>query len=247
MRTLPTVRSSTPVSGTAAGSSVRSHALKAADDRRGRLLDLRLLLAPDARNLFEDLDEARPSPSSFGRKVGAAVERLETRRQPDAHRPPARSGRRLDERHVDAVHVRALFAVDLDRHEVARQHLGDRGVLEALVLHHMAPVARRVADREEDRLVLLACAVEGILTPGVPVDRVVLVLEEVGALFCGETIRHSSDYPRARRAIAREWALTDRYRALSRVPPRCRDSCAERLSMRSCGEGWLERNASTLL
>ena len=76
------------------------------------------LLAPDARDLFEDLDEARSSPSCRRREVGAAVERLEGRRQPDAHRPPAGSGRGLDERHVDAVDVRALLAIDLDRHEV---------------------------------------------------------------------------------------------------------------------------------
>ena len=40
-------------------------------------------------------------------------------------------------------------------------------------------VAGRVADGQEDRLVLLFGAVEGFGPPGVPVDRVVRVLEEV--------------------------------------------------------------------
>ena len=149
------------------------------------------------------------------REVGAAVERLQRRRQPHAHRPAAGPGRHLDEGHVDAIDVRPLFAIDLDRHEVPVEHVGDLAALEALVLHHVAPVARRVADRQEDRLVLAARLLEGLVAPRVPVNGIVFVLEEVRTLFGGETVWHSSDYDRslpareAARHLAAACALID--------------------------------------
>ena len=71
---------------------------------------------------LEDVDEPGPSPLRRRREIRAAVERLQLGRQPDAHRPSARSGRRLHERHVDAIDVRPLFAIDLDRHEMLVEH-----------------------------------------------------------------------------------------------------------------------------
>ena len=53
--------------------------------------------------------------------------------------------------------------------------------LERLVRHHVAPVARAVADGDEQRLVLGARALERLVAPLVPVDRVLGVLEEVRA------------------------------------------------------------------
>jgi hypothetical protein len=67
----------------------------------------------------------------------------------------------------------------------------DVGALERLVLHHVAPVAGGIADGEEDRLVLLPGAGESFLSPGVPVDRVVGVLEEVRARLAGQAVRHA--------------------------------------------------------
>ena len=70
------------------------------------------------------------------------------------HRPAALAGHRLDRVHVDRVQVRPLLAVHLDGHEPAVELRRGRLVLERLALHHVAPVARRVADRQEDRAVL---------------------------------------------------------------------------------------------
>ena len=56
---------------------------------------------------------------------------------------------RLDDAHVDRVDVGALLAVDLDADVVLVEVAGDLLVLEALLLHHVAPVAGRVADREK--------------------------------------------------------------------------------------------------
>src|SRR5262249_38583112 len=95
----------------------RRRALDGAQLRGQRLGGLRnfpALRLPHARNLLEDLDEPGAAPARGRRKVGAAVERLQVRRQPDAHRPSAAAGRRLHEGHVDAIDVGTLFTIDLD-------------------------------------------------------------------------------------------------------------------------------------
>ena len=67
---------------------------------------------------------------------------------------PPLPGQRDDRVHVDRVDVGPLLAVDLDADEELVHQRRRRRVLERLALHHMAPVARRVADREQDRPVL---------------------------------------------------------------------------------------------
>ena len=58
---------------------------------------------------------------------------------------------------------------------------GDRLVFERLAFHDVAPVAGRIADAEQDRLVLVPGAAERFFAPGVPIDRIVRVLKQVGA------------------------------------------------------------------
>ena len=102
------------------------------DVRRGE--DLGPLLAPHPGDLAQQVDEAGPAPAAGRREVGAAVERFQVRRQPDAHRPAALPRRRLHEGHVDAVDVGPLLAIDLDRDAGLVQHRGDGSVLERLPL-----------------------------------------------------------------------------------------------------------------
>ncbi len=120
--------------------------------------------------------------------VGAAVERAAVGRQPHRHRPAAAAGQRLHRLHVDRVDVGPFLAVDLHVHEQPVHDVGRCVVLERLVRHDVAPVARRVADREEDRLVLVARLREGLVAPRIPVDRVVAVLVEVRAGLVGQAI-----------------------------------------------------------
>ena len=117
------------------------------------------------------------------RVVRAAEERLTLGREKDGHRPAAVPRERDDRVHVQRVDVGPLLAVDLDADEALVHQRRRRLVLERLVLHDVAPVAGRVADGEQDRLVLRARLREGLVAPRVPVDRVVRVLEEVRARF----------------------------------------------------------------
>ncbi|MEL7168591.1 MAG: hypothetical protein AAGN64_04500 [Bacteroidota bacterium] len=83
---------------------------------------------------------------------------------------------RLADGHVDLVHVGPLLAVHLHADECVVEQCGDLSVLERLVGHHVAPVARRVADGEEDGLALPVREREGVVAPRVPVHGVVGVL-----------------------------------------------------------------------
>ena len=162
-------------------------------DRLGHLRALRLELRRDGRattsamavSTFRNdghavavlVREVRPG------EEGPAVGRQERRQ-----RPAAAAGHRLHGVHVDRVQVGPLLAVDLDRDEVL-VHQGRRlRVLERLSLHHVAPVAGRVPDRQQDRLVLRAGAFEGLLAPGEPVHGVRGVLQQVRARLVLEAV-----------------------------------------------------------
>ena len=96
----------------------------------------------------------RPWRASFGKYVPAKIRRA-VRREEHRQRPAARAPRHQRVRGlVDLVEVGPLLAIDLDVDEARRSSPRRRRILERFVRHHVAPVARRVADRQQDRLVL---------------------------------------------------------------------------------------------
>ena len=54
--------------------------------------------------------------------------------------------------------------------------------------HDMAPMTGGIANGQQDGPVLGAGKVEGFLAPRVPVNRIVLVLQEIGAGFLRQEI-----------------------------------------------------------
>ena len=162
----------------------RDLARRARAHRRAALAvagDVAAPLAVGSETASSTLRNARHPVARLRREVRAAEERLALGREEDRHRPAALARQRDDRVHVERVDVGPLLAVDLDVDEALVHEPRRLVVLERLVLHHVAPVARRVADREQDRLVLGPRPLEGLVAPRVPVDRVVRVLEEVGA------------------------------------------------------------------
>lgn len=138
----------------------------------------------------EQAGEAAPALTVLGREVGAAEEGLQVGGKKDVERPAARAGAGLDVGHVDAVDVGAFLAVEFHRDEIAIELGGDGHVLEGFAGHDVAPVAGRVADGEEDGLILGAGAGEGGFAPFQPSDGVVGVLAQVGGLGVGEGVGH---------------------------------------------------------
>jgi hypothetical protein len=89
---------------------------------------------------------------------------------------------------VDGVEIRALLAVDLDVDEELVHEVGDALILEALMRHHMAPMAGRVAHREQDRLVVALRLGQSVLAPDPPVHRVHPVLQQIGGSGFAELV-----------------------------------------------------------
>ncbi len=156
------------------------------------LRDVLALRPVRLRDRDEHLPERRHPVPRLRRVVRAAEERLAVGGEEHGHRPAAVTAERDDRIHVDGVDVRALLPVDLDAHVELVHDRRRLGVLERLALHHVAPVARAVADRQQNRLVLGAGSGEGLVAPRVPVDRVRGVLEEVRARFLGEAVHDSA-------------------------------------------------------
>ena len=162
---------------------------------------------PGLRETDEKIGKRRSAVHRPGREVRPDEERFERVRvqecvqRPAAARPPLGESREdLARRHVDVVEIGSLLAVDLDRNHVLVDDRGDPRILEALPLHHVAPVAGGVADRDENRHVASSCLGERLVAPRPPAHRVAGVLEEIGTGLVAEAIAwrfdgHSSSPP----------------------------------------------------
>ena len=94
----------------------------------------------------------------------------------------------MQRRHVDLIDIRPLLAIDFDVDEELVHDPRGRVVLETFMRHDVAPVAGRIADREQDRFVGLLGFGERLRSPRPPIDRIVLVLQQIRARLLGETI-----------------------------------------------------------
>ena len=161
--------------------------------QRVRLLEhLGPLVGPGlAERLHDPAEGGHPLALDWW-EVGPGVEGAPVGRAEDRHGPAARPGQGLGGRHVDGVEIGSLLAVDLHRNERLRQVSRRVGILEALVRHDVAPVARGVPDGHEEGLVLVAGPLQGLVPPGEPLHRVVGVLAEIRARLVGQMV-HGSD------------------------------------------------------
>ncbi len=160
-----------------------------------RLAQLRALLLDVAAALFPGMDHRAQNGREAGhaaavdrREVGAGEERQQIGSQEDRVRPAALPVQHLRRQHVDLVEIETLFAVDLDVDERLVHERRDRRIRERLALHDVAPEAGRVADREEDRLVLGLRSCQRLRAPGVPVDRIVGMEQQIRRALGGEAV-----------------------------------------------------------
>ena len=155
----------------------------------GGLIHAGAILFPDARELLQQIGEARPAPPRCRREVGAAVERL---RAPASGTPSSASRRSRSSpgrtpcttRSTSGRSSRSTLIDTKSRFSSAAISVAH----ERLVLHHVAPVAGRIADREKDRLVFRPGPREGLVPPGIPVDGIAGMLQQVGTALLRQTI-----------------------------------------------------------
>ena len=152
--------------------------------------DLIRTLADFIRPIFPRVSDGMAKPREAGsalkvggRKVSAAVEGPKVRRQENAHRPAALPADDLNRGHIKLIDVRAFFAIHLDADEEAVHHFGNRIIFEAFPLHHMTPIAGAISHAEKNWNIPLSRQRKSFLAPRMPVDGVVLVLQEVGRRF----------------------------------------------------------------
>ena len=138
----------------------------------------------------EEIGERWYPRPRFWRVVRTPEERDAIWCQEDGHRPATASRHRLNRLHVDLVNVGPLFAIHLDVHEELVHQRRDRRIFEGLALHHVTPVAGGIAHREEDRPLLCLRARQRLGSPGIPFDRVLRVLQKVGAGLGREVVGH---------------------------------------------------------
>ena len=137
-----------------------------ADQRVGLLEHLGPLVGPGVAERLHDPAEGGHPVALDGWEVGPGVEGPPIGRAEDRHGPAPGSGQGLGGRHVDGIEVGTLLAVDLHRNERLRQVSRRVGILEALVRHDVAPVARGVPDGHEEGLVLVAGPLQGLVPQG---------------------------------------------------------------------------------
>eukprot|EP00825_Cyclidium_porcatum_P015813 TRINITY_DN19079_c0_g1_i1.p2 TRINITY_DN19079_c0_g1~~TRINITY_DN19079_c0_g1_i1.p2 ORF type:complete len:283 (+),score=-24.92 TRINITY_DN19079_c0_g1_i1:540-1388(+) len=147
------------------------------------------LIAPGAGNAGQELEQAVHGKPPLFREVRGGEERLPVRAHDDRERPAPLAGDHLADLHIHRVDIRPLLAVHLDADKCLIEQCGNFLVLERFVRHHVAPVTGRIPDGEKDRLVLPGSAGKGLLPPRVPVDRVMGVLEEIGAFLVNQPVR----------------------------------------------------------
>jgi len=165
------------------------------------------LLVPGRSHLVKHLAEGRHPVPGHRWKVGDPREGPQVGKQEQVGGPSGIALEREERLDVDGVHVRAFLPVHLDGHEMGVEESRHLWVREGLMLHHMAPVAGRIADREQDRPVLAPRLLEGLRCPGVPVHRVVGVLQEVGTGLVDKAVGPRGVALRANEVIRRGNAI----------------------------------------
>jgi len=131
---------------------------------------------PRLRHRFKNALKGRQLVTVFGGKIGATVKGLEVRRQEHRHRPAAVPRQDLHGRHVDLIEIGPFLAIHFDADEMCAEELAHLGVLEAFMLHHVAPVTGRIADAQKDGPIQLPRQAQGLFAPGKPVDRIMGML-----------------------------------------------------------------------
>ena len=139
------------------------------------------LAVPELAKALHQFDEAEAAAARSFRQVGGGEEGFLVGGHEDCQRPAPTAAEDLRRQHVVLVDIRPFFAIDFDGDAAAPERRRDFGIFEGFVFHDMAPVTGGVADGQENRLVGGTGGGKGLLSPGVPVDGVFGVLQQIGA------------------------------------------------------------------
>ena len=159
--------------------------------QRGRLRQHpRLVLLPIVRNLLQEGRKPRSAPAILRGEICAGKEWFLIRSEKYRHRPTALIAiERQGGLHVNLVKIRPFFPIDLDADEMLIHQLGDGFIFKRFSLHHMAPVTGGITNGQENRTFEQRRLRERLRPPGIPVNRVVRMLEKIRTGLMNEAIR----------------------------------------------------------
>ena len=181
-----------PASRSPGAGCIAADGLKIFRQLAGGFVDLGAAVAPRLGQHEQDAAKAAPAVFVFGREVGAAGEGRRSGVRKTVIGQPPWPVMHLHGRHVNLIEVGPFLAVHLDADEVFVEDFGDFFVLKTLMFHDVTPMARRVADAEEDRSVELLGTIQRLRSPRIPIDGVVGVLFEIRTGFVGEVVGEQS-------------------------------------------------------
>jgi hypothetical protein len=121
-------------------------------------------------------------------EIGAAIQRSSIGQGDAVERPTSTAGHQLHGSHVYLVHIGPFFSINFYIDEQAVHHLGHCLVLKALALHDVTPMAGAVADADEQQSVRVAGQLQRLITPRVPLHRVVGMLQQIGTRLVNEVV-----------------------------------------------------------
>ncbi len=136
----------------------------------------------------EHAGEAGLSVAVLRREVGAGVKGLEVGGEKNGVGPAALAGDDLGGGHVNLVEVGPFFAIHFNIDKPLVHELGDVWIGKDFALHDVAPITGGVSHRQENGFVFAARPFYGLGAPGIPLDGVVDVEQEVGAGFVGQVV-----------------------------------------------------------
>src|SRR4051812_10644645 len=146
------------------------------------------LLSKHIVNSMEQFSPAHAVEGPYWRIISAPVEWLTVRRQEHIQRPATATTDCLYCIHIYMIKIRPFFSVYLYIDEIF-VHQGSRFFFfKTFTFHYMAPVAGRITNTHQYRLVLRFCFLQCLLTPGIPIYRVMRMLQQVRTSFINEAI-----------------------------------------------------------
>ena len=135
------------------------------------------------RNIYQNFAPRSSVVCSYRWEIGSSKKRPLIGQYKHVQWPSARTRHGLHGIHVHMVYIGVFLAVDLDANKQLIHQGGRFGQGKTLVFHNVAPMARRIADTHQYGFVFSLGASKGLLAPGVPIDGVIGMLQQVGRRF----------------------------------------------------------------
>ncbi len=147
------------------------------------LLQLISAPLPGGMDSLQNFGKTRAPVHPRGRNIGGCVKGLAVGKQKHRHRPATRAVQSLGRRHIHLINIGPLFPIHLDRDKPLVEQCGNLRIFKGFTGHDMAPVTGGIADGEKNRFILLFGPGKGFFTPGIPIHRVIGVLQQIRTLL----------------------------------------------------------------